>query len=105
MPVNRRPRQAGRLQGQDQADLARLGWQTWGYLLVAASVPLLAILLLVLIHSESRFALGVLSTAGLAGLGRPSGWPGRSRWKGIEPEPYALSTKYPPPQGISPPRD
>lgn len=60
---------SGSLTAADGADLIRLGRHTGPYLLVAASVPLLAVMLLVLIRSESRFALGVLSTAGLAGLG------------------------------------
>jgi serine/threonine protein kinase len=39
------------------------------YLLLAAAVPMLAVVLLVVIGSHNRFALGVMGAAGLAGFG------------------------------------
>ena len=54
---------------EDLGPLVRLGRATGGYLLLAASVPMLSVVILVLIGSQARFALGVLAAAGLAGFG------------------------------------
>lgn len=52
----------------DHRALARLGRRSWLYLLVAASVPLLAVAVLVVIRSQAHFALGLLAVGGLVGL-------------------------------------
>jgi hypothetical protein len=49
--------------------LGRLNRLRGVYLLLSAAVPLLAVTALVLIGSQNRFALGVLSAGGLAGCG------------------------------------
>ena len=54
---------------EDVDPLVRLGRASGGYLLLAASVPMLSVVILVLIGSQARFALGVLAAAGLAGFG------------------------------------
>jgi hypothetical protein len=52
----------------DLTEMTRLGRRLWGYLLLAASVPLLGVTVLALIGSGNRLALAVLSVGGLAGL-------------------------------------
>jgi eukaryotic-like serine/threonine-protein kinase len=54
--------------GRDDARLSRLDWLVRIYLLLAASVPMLAMLALALTESQSHFALVVLSASGLAGF-------------------------------------
>jgi hypothetical protein len=54
---------------KDLIDLRRLGRMTWAYLLCAAAIPLLAVMALVAVGSRNSLVLGVLSGAGLAGLG------------------------------------
>lgn len=53
----------------DLAALERLGRQTWFYLVLAASVPMLSVVCLVLCGQDRRFALVVLAVAGLLGFG------------------------------------
>jgi len=54
----------------DAAGLARLSRRTWGYLILAASLPMLAVVVLVLIGSErGRLALGILGAGSLLGFG------------------------------------
>jgi eukaryotic-like serine/threonine-protein kinase len=53
---------------EDQQSLMRLGRASWYYLLMAASVPMLAVAVLVLTGSQARFALGVLAAGGIFGL-------------------------------------
>ncbi len=57
----------------DREPLQRLGQSSWLYLLLAATVPMLAVAVLVVIGSEARFALGLLAVAGLAGFGMALG--------------------------------
>ncbi len=52
----------------DVEPLFRLGRTSWLYLLLAATVPTLAVAILVIIGSQARFALGFLAIAGLAGF-------------------------------------
>lgn len=54
---------------EDREALVRLGRSSGLYLLLAASVPMLSVVILVLIGSQARFALGLLAAAGLAGFG------------------------------------
>jgi hypothetical protein len=54
---------------EDVHGLYRLSRGAVWYLLLAAVIPMLAVMALVLIGSENRFALGALSAAGLAGFG------------------------------------
>ncbi len=54
---------------RDLASLARLSRLTWLYLLLAAAVPMLAMLALAVLGSANRLALAGLSAAGLAGFG------------------------------------
>jgi len=54
---------------EDREALIRLGRSTGLYLLLAASVPMLSVVILVIIGSQARFALGLLAAAGLAGFG------------------------------------
>jgi serine/threonine protein kinase len=53
---------------EDLGPLASLSRASGGYLLLAASVPMLSVVILVLIGLQARFALGVLAAAGLAGF-------------------------------------
>lgn len=53
----------------DAVNLQRLSRTSWLYLLLAATVPMLAVAILVLMGSQARFALGLLAVAGLAGFG------------------------------------
>jgi serine/threonine protein kinase len=53
---------------RDQRGLDNLRRLTWIYLLLAASVPMLAVTLLVLIGSGNRLALLILGASGLAGF-------------------------------------
>lgn len=53
----------------DLKPLERLGRQTWMYLILAASVPMLAVVCLVLCGQDRRFALVVLAASGLCGFG------------------------------------
>jgi len=54
----------------DAAGLARLSRRTWGYLILAASLPMLAVVVLVLIGSQrGRLALGILGAGSLLGFG------------------------------------
>lgn len=53
----------------DATNLQRLSRSSWLYLLLAATVPMLAVAILVLLGSQARFALGLLAVAGLAGFG------------------------------------
>jgi hypothetical protein len=54
----------------DAARLAQLSRRTWGYLILAASLPMLAVVVLVLIGSErGRLALGILGAGSLLGFG------------------------------------
>jgi eukaryotic-like serine/threonine-protein kinase len=53
----------------DLDPLVRLGRSSGWYLLLAATVPMLSVVILVLIGSQARFALGLLAAAGLAGFG------------------------------------
>src|SRR5262249_45071090 len=53
---------------EDLGPLVRLNRASAGYLLLAASVPMLSVVILVLIGLQARFALGVLAAAGLAGF-------------------------------------
>jgi serine/threonine protein kinase len=56
--------------GADElAALERLGRRTWLYLLLAASVPMLAVAALVFMGSQNRLALGVLSATSVVGFG------------------------------------
>ena len=53
----------------DVAALARLARRTWGYLILAASLPMLAVAVLVVIPStRSRLILGILSAGSLLGF-------------------------------------
>lgn len=61
--------QSGPVGSDDLAGLGRLSRWTWLYLLLATSVPLLAMTLLVLIQSHNQLALIVLGAAGLGGVG------------------------------------
>lgn len=54
---------------EDRADLERLVRRSWGYLVSAVLVPLLAVLVLVSAESPSRFALTLLSSGSLLGFG------------------------------------
>jgi hypothetical protein len=54
---------------EDLTGLERMGRLVWRYLLLAASVPMLAVAVLVLVGSNSQLALGVLSAGGLTGFG------------------------------------
>lgn len=54
---------------EDLSDLTRLTRRTWFYLLLAASVPMLAVTALIWAGSQNQFALEVLSGAGLVGFG------------------------------------
>ena len=49
--------------------MIRLGRTSGWYLLLAATVPMLSVVILVVIGSQARFALGLLAAAGLAGFG------------------------------------
>lgn len=53
----------------DVAALERLGRQTWLYLVLAASVPMLAVVCLVLSGQDQRFELVVLAVTGILGFG------------------------------------
>lgn len=53
----------------DQLSLARLSRSSWVYLLLTATVPLLAVGILVIVGSQARYALGILAAGGLVGLG------------------------------------
>lgn len=54
----------------DHVALTRLSRRTWGYLILAASLPLLAVVVLVLIGSaQGRLILGILSAGSLLGFG------------------------------------
>ncbi|MCE9555724.1 MAG: serine/threonine protein kinase [Planctomycetes bacterium] len=54
----------------DHVALTRLSRRTWGYLILAASLPLLAVVVLVLIGSaHGRPILGILSAGSLLGFG------------------------------------
>lgn len=53
----------------DAATLQKLSRSSWLYLALAATVPMLAVAILVLMGSQARFALGLLAVAGLAGFG------------------------------------
>ncbi len=53
----------------DLVPLERLGRRTWIYLVLAASVPMLSVVCLVLSGQDRRFALVVLAAAGLFGFG------------------------------------
>jgi serine/threonine protein kinase len=54
---------------EDLDPLVRLGRSSWLYMLVAATVPMLSVVILVAIDSHARFAVGLLAAAGLAGFG------------------------------------
>jgi hypothetical protein len=54
---------------EDRDPLIRLGRTSGLYLLLAATVPMLSVVILVVIGSQARFALGLLAAAGLAGFG------------------------------------
>ena len=54
---------------EDREPLVRLGRTSGLYLLLAATVPMLSVVILVVIGSQARFALGLLAAAGLAGFG------------------------------------
>jgi small-conductance mechanosensitive channel len=54
---------------EDLDPLVRLGRSSWLYMLVAATVPMLSVVILVVIDSHARFAVGLLAAAGLAGFG------------------------------------
>ncbi|WP_397569490.1 serine/threonine-protein kinase [Schlesneria sp. T3-172] len=51
----------------DRQDLIRLSRQTWLYLVLAASVPMIAVLILAIGQSENRSALVVLAASGAIG--------------------------------------
>ncbi len=53
----------------DVVALERLGRQTWLYLVLAASVPMLSVVCLVLSGQDRRFELVVLSVGGIIGFG------------------------------------
>ena len=54
----------------DSAALVRLSRRTWGYLILVASMPMLAVVVLVLIGSaHGRLILGILGAGSLLGLG------------------------------------
>jgi serine/threonine protein kinase len=53
----------------DATNLQRLSRSSSWYLVLAATIPMLAVAILVLIGSQARFALGLLAVAGLAGFG------------------------------------
>jgi len=52
---------------EDREDLKRLSRQTWVYLVLAASVPMIAVLILAIGKSENRPALVVLAAGGAFG--------------------------------------
>ena len=55
---------------EDVASLQRLARQTWLYLVIAASVPMVAVMILVVSgHHENRFALVALAAGGTIGFG------------------------------------
>lgn len=53
----------------DVSHLERLGRMTWVYLFLAASVPMLSVVCLVLCGQDRRFALVALAAGGLVGFG------------------------------------
>lgn len=53
----------------DLDPLLRLARSSWRYMLVAATVPMLSVVILVAIDSHARFAVGLMAAAGLAGFG------------------------------------
>ena len=54
----------------DVAALARLSRRTWGYLILSASLPMLAVVVLVAIDgAQGRLILGILSAGSLLGFG------------------------------------
>ncbi len=53
----------------DVTHLERLGRKTWVYLVLAASVPMLSVVCLVLSGQDRRFALVALAAGGLVGFG------------------------------------
>lgn len=54
--------------GEDRG-LERLGRQSWGYLILAASMPLISVAILVLTQTEVRGWLLVVATFGVLGFG------------------------------------
>jgi hypothetical protein len=54
---------------EDRLALIRLGRTSGWYLVLAATVPMLSVVILVVIGSQARLALGLLAAAGLAGFG------------------------------------
>lgn len=55
------------MSSDDREDLKRLSRQTWVYLVLAASVPMIAVLILAIGKSENRSALVVLAAGGAFG--------------------------------------
>lgn len=50
-------------------ELLKLNRLSWGYLVSAASVPMLGVFALAIMSSQARYALGVMSACGLLGFG------------------------------------
>ncbi len=50
-------------------ELRKLNRLSWGYLVSAASVPMLGVFALATMASQARYALGVMSACGLLGFG------------------------------------